>query len=150
MVLEQRLITERPLTVRPPLQFHLYETEVNPKLQLFTPIVAHDFPRFYLSGFMRPPVQQVVQVQIAHSHEISKEVGKCQKAMRGCWGASPYNRPPPRRRPRPRFERVIWSRIRAAKQRLDQAWLTTLGMSRTRMTTRTRTTVLGADDRGGL
>jgi hypothetical protein len=28
---------------------------------------------------MRPPVQQVVQVQIAHSHEISKEVGKCQK-----------------------------------------------------------------------
>src|SRR5260221_11360169 len=116
MVLEQRLITERPLTVRPALQFHLYDTEVNPKLQLFTPIVADDFPRFYLSGFMRPPVQQVVQVQIAHSHEISKEVGKCQKTMRGVLGASPYNRNRPRRRPRPRFERVIRPRIRCRSE----------------------------------
>src|SRR5260370_39979860 len=90
MVLEPRLITERPFTVRPALQFHLYDTEVNPKLQLFTPIVARDFPRFYLSGFMRPPVQQVVQVQIAHSHEISKEDGKCQKATMGrWWGEAP-------------------------------------------------------------
>src|ERR1700756_1882842 len=82
MILEQRLMSERSLAIRPTLQFHLDDSEVNPKLQLFTSIVPHDLTRFYLPGFMRPPVQQVVQVQIAHSHEISKEVGKCQKARR--------------------------------------------------------------------
>jgi hypothetical protein len=60
MILEQRLVTERPLTVRPALQFHLDEAEINPKLQLFTPVITRDLTRFYLSGFMRPPVQQVV------------------------------------------------------------------------------------------
>ena len=76
-------------------------SEINPKLQLFTPIVAHDLTRFYLSGLVRPPVQQVVQVQIAHSHEISKDVGKCQKKrpLSAAWewacrrmGAAPYVR----------------------------------------------------------
>src|SRR5215469_18591197 len=92
MILEQRLMPERSLAVRPTLQFHLDDSEVNPKLQLFTPIVTDDFTRFYLSGFMRPPVQQVVQVQIAHSREISKEVGKCQnqgaRRMGGCVGGA--------------------------------------------------------------
>ncbi len=64
------------------------------------------------------------------------------KSDEGVLGASPYNR----NRPRRRFERVIWSRIRAANQRLDQGWLKTLGMSRTR----TITTVLDSDDRAGL
>ena len=88
-------MSERSLAVGPTLQFHLDDSEVNPKLQLLTSIVPHDLTCFYLSGFMRPPVQQVVQVQIAHSREISKEVGKCQKArredQRGIFGGA---RPP--------------------------------------------------------
>jgi hypothetical protein len=60
----------------------LDDSEVNPKLQLFAPIVAHDLTRFYLSGFMRPPVQQVVQVQIAHSREISKGGSEMSKGGR--------------------------------------------------------------------
>jgi hypothetical protein len=59
-------------------------------------------------------------------------------------GASPHNRP------RPRLERVIWSRIRAANQRLGQGWLKTLGTSRTRTTTRTITTVLGSAAGAGV
>jgi hypothetical protein len=83
MILEQRFITERSLAIRPTLQFHLNDTEVNPKLQLFMSIVAHDLARFYLSGLMRPPVQQVVQVKIAHSREISKDEGEMSKGDKG-------------------------------------------------------------------
>jgi len=49
-------------------------------------IVAHDLARFYLSGFMRPPVQQVVQVKIAHSREISKDEGEMSKGDKGVRG----------------------------------------------------------------
>src|SRR5580700_3418562 len=83
MILEQRLITERSLAIWPTLQFHLNDTEVDPKLQLFMSIVAHDLARFYLSGFMRPPVQQVVQVKIAHSREISKDEEEKSKGDKG-------------------------------------------------------------------